>query len=604
MTYPFPDLTNQGQPFPGFGAGANITGIPTINAGAFLNAAYPDNSAAMALLMAFCPAAGALVYVPPGTYYFGSKITVTKPIKFDSFAQAGGDNPATVGPVEFVYNGASQIAGFIEFTNGGGTSQVRGGGISGITITGNANAYHGVRLTDRVETDVTDNFIRHFTRTGILCDNRFATANPEGYSYITRNRIVGHQQSWSARMSGIQFMGRTNAITDATGIHRMHPSDNIIQIKDGYGIVWDSGDGFRAMNNNVSVYGAGFGICMRGWTRFLMDGVTAAWDDVNGIWVAGAIWQPDLYDNSTLFSNAAQNVRPENYALINGNISSDPAIAGQFFEPVVGYYGAGGFASPSRSFYIPYNLGYRGCDFYCYQYPTGDNQALPSGRGARDMSIKWNYGDQLRRIGQIAGVDIDPTYFVPGIYQSRPGFRAARDQSNVGWTDADYSLRINQAGDLELYNNLTTTQLYRVKATGNQFYSTAGTFRATNATGDSEFQTECGAGFTANFVWRENGVTRNKLGFNGGFLTFFSFSNVGAFLGQCAQIDSNNNSWLFNNPPQFPKYTYAQLNALAYKITGMKAMCTDATTTNFGTSPVGGGAILVPVYYDGAWKIG
>lgn len=50
--------------------------------------------------------------------------------------------------------------------------------------------------------------------------------------------------------------------------------------------------------------------------------------------------------------------------------------------------------------------------------------------------------------------------------------------------------------------------------------------------------------------------------------------------------------------------TKAQLDALPGLTEGMRGFCTDATATTFASTLAGGGANNVPVYYDGAWKIG
>lgn len=50
--------------------------------------------------------------------------------------------------------------------------------------------------------------------------------------------------------------------------------------------------------------------------------------------------------------------------------------------------------------------------------------------------------------------------------------------------------------------------------------------------------------------------------------------------------------------------TKAQLDALPNLTEGMRGFCTDATATTFASTLSGGGSNNVPVYYDGAWKIG
>jgi hypothetical protein len=63
----------------------------------------------------------------------------------------------------------------------------------------------------------------------------------------------------------------------------------------------------------------------------------------------------------------------------------------------------------------------------------------------------------------------------------------------------------------------------------------------------------------------------------------------------------------FSRPLQFPTYTVAQLNALAGKAAGFRAMCNDATagSATFGTALVGLSNVVVPAYYDGTtWRAG
>lgn len=50
--------------------------------------------------------------------------------------------------------------------------------------------------------------------------------------------------------------------------------------------------------------------------------------------------------------------------------------------------------------------------------------------------------------------------------------------------------------------------------------------------------------------------------------------------------------------------TKAQLDALPNPAVGLRAFCTDATSTTFASALTGLGSNNVPVYYDGAWKIG
>ena len=48
--------------------------------------------------------------------------------------------------------------------------------------------------------------------------------------------------------------------------------------------------------------------------------------------------------------------------------------------------------------------------------------------------------------------------------------------------------------------------------------------------------------------------------------------------------------------------TYAALPASP--TVGQRAFVTDCTVATFGASAAGGGSNMVPVYYDGAWKVG
>jgi len=58
-------------------------------------------------------------------------------------------------------------------------------------------------------------------------------------------------------------------------------------------------------------------------------------------------------------------------------------------------------------------------------------------------------------------------------------------------------------------------------------------------------------------------------------------------------------------PFRLKSYTVAQLNALANKQVGWKAIATDANSTVFNAIAVGGGGNLVPVFWAGAdWRIG
>jgi hypothetical protein len=50
--------------------------------------------------------------------------------------------------------------------------------------------------------------------------------------------------------------------------------------------------------------------------------------------------------------------------------------------------------------------------------------------------------------------------------------------------------------------------------------------------------------------------------------------------------------------------TYTVATLPAAPAVGQRAFVTDATATTFASTVVGGGANKVPVYYDGAWKIG
>ena len=48
-------------------------------------------------------------------------------------------------------------------------------------------------------------------------------------------------------------------------------------------------------------------------------------------------------------------------------------------------------------------------------------------------------------------------------------------------------------------------------------------------------------------------------------------------------------------------YTVATLPA---GVNNDRAFVTDALAPAFGAAVVGGGAVRIPVYYDGAWKVG
>jgi hypothetical protein len=57
-----------------------------------------------------------------------------------------------------------------------------------------------------------------------------------------------------------------------------------------------------------------------------------------------------------------------------------------------------------------------------------------------------------------------------------------------------------------------------------------------------------------------------------------------------------------NTPIRLKKYAVANLPADATD--GDIAMATDALTPVFGAAVVAGGAVKVPVHYDGGWKVG
>ena len=61
-----------------------------------------------------------------------------------------------------------------------------------------------------------------------------------------------------------------------------------------------------------------------------------------------------------------------------------------------------------------------------------------------------------------------------------------------------------------------------------------------------------------------------------------------------------------NTPVVLPQYTVANLPAPATFGPGGRAFVIDATTPTFGSAPVGGGAVGVPVYVDNtpSWKVG
>jgi hypothetical protein len=61
------------------------------------------------------------------------------------------------------------------------------------------------------------------------------------------------------------------------------------------------------------------------------------------------------------------------------------------------------------------------------------------------------------------------------------------------------------------------------------------------------------------------------------------------------------NKIIANKPVVFKDYTVATLPA---GTNNMRAFVTDALAPVFGVAVVGGGAVRIPVYYDGAWKVG
>jgi hypothetical protein len=59
-----------------------------------------------------------------------------------------------------------------------------------------------------------------------------------------------------------------------------------------------------------------------------------------------------------------------------------------------------------------------------------------------------------------------------------------------------------------------------------------------------------------------------------------------------------------NTPIRLKKYTVAQLTAITDPTDGDIAMATDVLSPVFGAAVVGGGAVKIPVHYDGGWKVG